>query len=450
VGRKNLTDRTIKALKPAPASTTQDWWDLGFPGFGVRVSDTGRRTFVLAARYAGSPNPTRRRLGLYGPLTLEHARDKARAWLKLIEKGIDPEDDEKRRRAAEQRKRKNTFAAVAEDFIAEKLPHERRGAEAERDLRGIFIPAWGGRPITEITELDVLGIIKSKVKSTPVRARNLLSLLKRFFAWAIEQRHYDLQLSPCGRLKANRIIGEKVTRQRELAEGEIFAFWRAVERMPYPHGPVYKLLLLTGLRLNEVADARWSEFDQAVVTSIRRRKAGELLDWSKLEQKHLRWTIPAARMKGMNNKAKSHAVPLNPDMLECLPDLQNGDCVFSTSGGAKPVWMSGKVKQRLDDRMLLTLRARARLNGDDPHRVELDHWTNHDLRRVVRSNLSRLRIQDNVAEAVLAHTPAGIQKTYNVDNLFEQKAEALAAWAARLRSIVEPPPANVINLKARG
>jgi hypothetical protein len=151
-------------------------------------------------------------------------------------------------------------------------------------------------------------------------------------------------------------------------------------------------------------------------------------------------------MKGTHSKARSHAVPLNPDMLECLPDLQNGDCVFSTSGGAKPVWMSGKVKQRLDDRMLLTLRARARLNGDDPRRVQLDHWTNHDLRRVVRSNLSRLRIQDNVAEAVLAHTPAGIQKTYNVDNLFEQKAEALAAWAARLRSIVEPTPTNVVEL----
>ena len=31
------------------------------------------------------------------------------------------------------------------------------------------------------------------------------------------------------------------------------SFWRATERMRYPTGPVYRMLLLTGLRLNEAA-----------------------------------------------------------------------------------------------------------------------------------------------------------------------------------------------------
>jgi hypothetical protein len=63
--------------------------------------------------------------------------------------------------------------------------------------------------------------------------------------------------------------------------------------------------------------------------------------------------------------------------------------------------------------------------------------------------MSQLRIPDAVAEAVLAHTQGFIAKTYNVDDLFDQKAEALAAWAGYLRSIVEPS-ANVVSLaKAR-
>jgi Arm DNA-binding domain len=75
MGRKSLTDRTLKALKPA--GKTRDEWDPSFPGFGVRVSDKGRLTFVLAARFPGSKNPTRRALGMYGPMTLQDARTKS-------------------------------------------------------------------------------------------------------------------------------------------------------------------------------------------------------------------------------------------------------------------------------------------------------------------------------------------------------------------------------------
>ena len=54
--RKRLTDRTLKALKPA--RKRYDVMDTDVPGFGVRVTETGLRTFILTARYPGSPNPT--------------------------------------------------------------------------------------------------------------------------------------------------------------------------------------------------------------------------------------------------------------------------------------------------------------------------------------------------------------------------------------------------------
>ena len=59
--------------------------------------------------------------------------------------------------------------------------------------------------------------------------------------------------------------------------------------MGYPFGKFFQLLLLTALRRNEAADARWSEID---------------LD-AKL------WVIPAERMKG----GAAHAVPLVPDIM---------------------------------------------------------------------------------------------------------------------------------------
>jgi integrase len=429
MARKNLNDRTVKALKPAPEGKTEDCFDLGFPGFGVRVSDKGRKTFVLTARYPRSTNPTRRALGLYGPLTLADAREKARHWLKLIEKGVDPQQEEETRRLKEQKRRKNTFAAVVEDFISEKLPRERRGWEAERDLRSVFVSEWGDRPITEITDLDVLGLIKAKAKDGPVYARNLLALLKRFFVWAIDQRVYELQFSPCERIKPRSIFGERIPRQRKLSDAELFAFWRTVSRMPYPYGPAYRLLLLTGLRLNEVAQAKWSEFDK----------------------KKRRWIIPAGRMKAKNSRARDHAVPLGSAVLEVVNDLPRfgGDYVFSNDGGQNPAWIGDKIKKELDCGMLAELRELAKAEGENPDKVKLENWTNHDLRRNVRSGMSMLRIPDAVAEAVLAHTQGIIHKTYNVDDLFDQKADALTAWAGHLKTIVVPTK-NVVRLaKAR-
>ena len=97
--------------------------------------------------------------------------------------------------------------------------------------------------------------------------------------------------------------------------------------------------------------------------------------------------------------------------------------------------------------MLRTLKAMARKRGDDPRKVKLEHWRNHDLRRVVRSGLSKLKVVDEVAEAVLAHSRKGIQGVYDKHDYFDEKKEALTLWAGRLsRDIITPPPANVVKL----
>jgi hypothetical protein len=110
--------------------------------------------------------------------------------------------------------------------------------------------------------------------------------------------------------------------------------------------------------------------------------------------------------------------------------------------------MSSKVKARIDARMLCTLRALARQRGEDPAKVQLPDWTNHDIRRTVRSNLSRLKVSEEAREAVMAHVRHGIKGVYDLHDYLDEKHEAFELWAARLRSIVEPPPDNVITLKA--
>src|ERR1700735_4321543 len=101
---------------------------------------SGEFTFVLLARFARDGNPTRRALGSYPVLSLAKPREKAIAWKQQLAAGIDPAAEEDPRQRDEERKRQNSFAAVAEQFIAhihrQKL---RTAADMERDLRKTFI-----------------------------------------------------------------------------------------------------------------------------------------------------------------------------------------------------------------------------------------------------------------------------------------------------------------------
>jgi Arm DNA-binding domain len=119
--KRNLTDRTLKALKRAEIGKHADAWDATVSGFGVRVSDTGRRTFVLMARYPGSRNPTRRAIGVYDEISLADARAKAVRWKDQIGKGIDPAVAEEEARQAVLRRRATTFAAVVRDYLRQQV-----------------------------------------------------------------------------------------------------------------------------------------------------------------------------------------------------------------------------------------------------------------------------------------------------------------------------------------
>jgi integrase len=450
VPRKALNDRTLKALKPAAKGTANyRLMDAAIGGFGVRVSETGRVTFILAHRFPGGQPYAARALGVYGRMSLDQARTKARHWLELISRGIDPRAERERLEVLAQRKRDNSFRMVAEAYIAQAVigsdpdhPKMRKAGEAKRVIEKDFITRWGGRPVEEITSHDVAAAVETVVaRGSPGQARNTLAYIKTLFSWAAGQKRFGLTTSPCRDLKAKHLIGTKSVADRILSDIEIAAFWRNVDRLTptdprfrisvgrlgYPYGPLYRLLLLTGLRLNEVADATWDEFD--------------------LKQKL--WVIPKERMKGTNEKARAHTVPLTLDMLailDQLPRFKAGQFLFSTSAGKSPVWMSDKIKKKLDARMIRSLRALARKQGDDPARVKLSPWVNHDLRRTLRSGLSRLRVDHDVKEALLAHAKPGLAGVYDRYDLLDEKREALTLWAGRVRDIVNPPPANVVKL----
>ena len=257
-------------------------------------------------------------------------------------------------------------------------------------------------------------------------AHHLLTTVRRLFTWAIEQGDYGLEHSPCDHIKAKTLIGKLAVRQRTLSDDELRAFWRACVRMGYPHGDIGRMLLLTACRHREVAWAPWSEFNLP-----------------KAE-----WTIGAERFKS----EAAHVVPLTGDMislLEGVPRFKRGSYVFSCKYGRTGAEIDNRAKARLDRRMLRTLKALARMRGDDPARVTLKDWVIHDLRRTGRTHMAALHIPDHVAEMAMGHARRGLQRVYDQHRYMDEIRNALERWNARLRSIVEPPPSNVVPLAAK-
>jgi len=448
MARQNLTDRFIRSRKPAPAGQRHDYPDAVVPGMALRVTDRGHKSFVLIARYPSNPsNPTRRALGDYGAISLDQARTRARDWLDLIGKGVDPKAQEARERALQLRRQENTFAAVAAEFLDRHASSLSKADEARRIIETEFGSRWNARPVTEIMPEEVAAAIRAIVKrGAPYQAHNAMGYLRRMFNWAIGTHEFGLTVSPLAQLKPKDLIGKRKERERILSDVELRAVWEAAGEMGYPYGPLFRTMILTGQRETEIAEMHRLERD--------------------LVQKL--WTIPGERMKG----GRAHEVPLAPDALKELselPEFSGGPFVFTTTGGKKPVNGFSKAKRRLDRLTLGKLSAAAREagdahavahwdgilqlleaagEGDEAASAELhDRWfVLHDLRRTMRTHLSALPVEDLVRELVIAHAKPELHKVYDQYRYREEKRRCLELWEARLAGIVRPKTAGIIDL----
>ena len=258
--KRNLSDRTLKTLKPD--EKPYEVMDSQVRGLGIRVMPSGIKTFILFRRFPGSKNPVRRALGTYGEMSLAQAREKAREWNALVKKGIDPAIEESRRRQAaieaEKQRQSSTFGAAFEAYLERKASKLKSGADIEREIRR-ECKSWMTLPLADISPSMVKETIQGMVdRDAPTNAHYLLGILRAFFNWVIDSGDFNLHVSPCAKLKPTVLIGPRNVRSRVLKDFEIAAYWRAADAIGYPYGKLYQLLILTALRRDEAANAPWS------------------------------------------------------------------------------------------------------------------------------------------------------------------------------------------------
>jgi integrase len=440
LARTALTAITVQKLKPPAKKTDRvERYDAAVPGFGIRVTPEGSRSWIFVYT---SPTQQRRRRYTIGivdfkapdgqtTLNLEQARARANDLRRMVCEGRDPADERESTRATviaeAQAAEGRTFRSVVELYEKRDLVKKRRGWEVKQIIERELIPYWASKPIETITAIDVEERVEALVDAgKPAAARRLFEVIRRVFNWAAARPSYKLDRGPADRMKPGDLLGERRKRQHILSEHELHALWRASVRIGYPFGPMIQMLMLTALRLREAAEARWSEFDLAT---------GQ-------------WVISDQRMKG----AVAFVVPLTAEMvalLDGLPRFVGGGDFLFTADGKRAVSGFSSMKRRLDGLMLEELRTIAEQRGDDPAKIKFESWRLHDIRPSVRSGLSRLKVTEEAREAVLSHVRPGIKGTYDVHDYFDEKKEALQMWGARLRSIIDPQAGNIVALERK-
>ena len=424
--KTNLTDKKLRSLRPR--ATPFDVMDDSPRGFGVRVMTSGDIIFMLYRIFPGSKKArgpdgvcksaaTRRKIGRYGnplqpafqpEMSLQDARDVAGTWLNLIRKGVDPGEEAARERKtnieASRVRHANKVSVVLDAYLAHKSnlrTIRARGHEMKRELK-----PWLDKSLTDISEDDVIALIAAiKARGAGGQARQTLLYTKAFFSWAVDSRKFGLKLSPCMNIKISAHVDPTGKIERHLEDHEIAAYLRACDVLGYPWGAYFRLLLMSGLRRVEAAKASWPEF----------------------KREERRWVVPATRMKGRNDKAKAHLVPLTgaiEALLDTLP--QRPGYLFSNNGGTVAIANFSKMKLAIDKIMKAELQKEGYV---------FRPWRIHDTRRTFETKLASLGVSESLIERLVGHAMPELSQRYNMFKYEFEKREALERWHLELGKI---------------
>jgi integrase len=365
------------------------YWDVGFPGFGVKVTPKGRKVFVVLYRTGGAGSKLRKyTIGPYGRVTLHQARVAAQ---KVVAAKLEGRDPAAEKREAKRRVVTDRVEDLLESFIAQRLSQNRSAGEVSRLLRREIGKAWTGKSIHEITKRDVVAVISAiEQRGAPVAANKTLKSIKTFLRWCVGRSVLDQSPAEGVPLPAKEVDRDRVLDDKELAQVIL-----AARKVGGPYAGIVELLALTGQRREEVARLSLEELD--------------------LEQRI--WTLPKSRTKN----AKQHAVHLSEQSLAVLMRAsKRGLFVFSTPG-AKPFNEFSKAKRQLDQ-----------LSG-------VTGWRLHDLRRTCVSGMARLGVAPHVADKILNHqsgTISGVAAVYQRHAFLAERQAALDLWGAHIGQLL--------------
>lgn len=375
-----FTDMYIKNLKPS--QNRYDVYDAALAGFGMRVSTTGTKSWVVLSR--AQNRKTRATLGRYPQISLTEARKRAYSALKAMADGVynNPSNSFE------------TFEKALDEWYLRDQQSNKSFAQVKSAMELHVRSELRNFQLKDIKKRDIIRIIDRIGETAPTQANRVLAFTRRFFNWCVSRDLLDV--SPAHGIAK---YSQEISRDRVLSPKELAHIIRGTFVMPYPFGPLLRILVFTGQRLNEVAAMTWSEVDIGASS----------------------WTIPKERAK---NKV-SHVVHLSKPVVEellALKHVASYDLIFTTTGKT-PVSGFSRAKKIIDQNS------------------SVNDWRLHDLRRTFATVATEtLEYKPVVVDRILNHVSGsirGVAAVYQRGEYLKERRQVLDAWADYILGLQE-------------
>ena len=447
-----LTKRIVDGLESDGAKHGTLFWDSELKGFGIRVFPSGSKTFVVKFR-AQSGRQRWLKIGTFGAMTADQARDRAKIELAKVVSGEDPANDrDQLRSAASVAQLCDYYLAAADKGLVlgrKGTSKKARTIATDRSRIGAHIkPLLGQFKAREVTRQDIESFKTAVVIGKTARDQKLgprsrsivrggkgaltrtLGLLGAIFAWGQEngfvegnpvrgvKRFADAQkkamLFP-GQYRALALTLEHL-RQKQNSKGEAMHSHIGLAAIQF--------IALSGVRRGECEHVQWTEVDtNGTCVAFGETKTG-----------------PSLRPLGRAAFAVIEAQePIADFVFPAGPDAGGYQ-------GLPGLWRTVRKTARIMAEMV------AAENGRPvPKAGPLDKVTLHGLRHSFAGIAEQLGATIPTIAALLGHRVGGVTGGYilkRVDVLLVDTANRVADHIEKLMN-GEAPPSTVLQFIPR-
>jgi integrase len=288
-----LTDTAIRALKPREKAFKV----ADEKGLYLQITPAGGKLWRFKYRFGDAEKKLA--FGTYPEISLAQAREARENARKQIASGDDPAAIKQRDKVAAKIQAGNTFASVAEEFIATRMEALGKAPNTVKKARWflkLLTPALGKRPIADIQPHELLAVLKRmEADGRHETSNKCLAFASRAFRYGVATTRCDTD--PAALLRGALITPTVKHFAAVLDPVEFGGVLRAIDG--YTGNPVTR----SALQIGPHVFVRPGELRQAM--------------WNEIDLENAIWRIPAEKMK----LRRPHAVPLSRQVIAFLESL---------------------------------------------------------------------------------------------------------------------------------
>ncbi len=294
----NFTAGRVEGFECEGGKQQSFYWDAKTPSLGLRVTATGKKTYIFESRIGGASSPVRMTIGDLRTYAVGQAQEEATRLKSLTDKGIDPRELAKAQqeqfdaKKASEKSKELLVSQVWNEYLEyqkDKMtrPHIERGKKwGARHLKDHEnLSQAGGEPRKRSKKKTKAGVLypllcmrmadisvdvladwqKVEASTRANNARQGFEMFRAFWRWCSIRPEY-LKIIDVHAVESKELRDEVPSRKSKrfdvLQRAQLKPWFKAVNSLNSKVAKAYlQAVILTGARREEMANLKWVDVD---------------------------------------------------------------------------------------------------------------------------------------------------------------------------------------------